>query len=88
MKTFSIVLLLQVACVTTPAAAGPPGAMTIAEWRWFLDETERRYDERASRAIAIFQADAALTAGFMWSGCLKSQTVAELRAWLRTEGAG
>jgi len=82
----ALVLSLMIALAgASPALAEPPGQNTVAEWRWFLDEMERRYDARARRAVEVFHADGALAESYLWSDCLKSQTIEELRTWLRTE---
>jgi len=81
----TLLALVLCAGAATPAWADPPGQNTVAQWRWFLDEMERRYDARARRAVEVFHADGALSTGYLWTECLKSQTVEELRAWLRTE---
>src|SRR6266850_1302249 len=85
MRTLVSLSLMIVLAGASPALAQPPGQNTVAEWRWFLDEMERRYDARARRAVEVFHADGALAESYLWSDCLKSQTIEELRAWLRTE---
>jgi hypothetical protein len=85
MRTLVSLSLMIVLAGASPALAQPPGQNTVAEWRWFLDEMERRYDARARRAVEVFHADGALAESYLWSDCLKSQTVEELRGWLRTE---
>ena len=80
-----VLSLMIVLAGASPALAEPPGQSTVAEWRWFLDEIERRYDARARRAVEVFHASGALAESYLWSDCLKSQTVEELGAWLRTE---
>ncbi len=45
--------LMIVLAGASPALAQPPGQNTVAEWRWFLDEIERRYDARARRTVEV-----------------------------------
>ena len=50
-----VALVLSLVLVgASPALAQPPGQNTVAEWRWFLGEIERRYDARARRAVRYF----------------------------------
>jgi hypothetical protein len=76
-------LVLLLGGQVTPAAAEPPGKMTVAEWRSFLAMTEQKYDERAARAVEVFFAVGAMSQEYLLSECLRGQTVLELREWLR-----
>lgn len=81
-QSLVLLLILLVAGASSPVWAQPPGSITVAEYRAFLDELEERYDQRAARAVAVFYAEAALTQESLWSDCLRAQSVRELREWL------
>jgi hypothetical protein len=44
---------------------------------------EKKYDERAARAVAVFFAVGATTQEYLSSDCLRPQSVRELREWIR-----
>jgi hypothetical protein len=59
--------------------------ITVAQYREFLATMEERYDARATRAVEVFFAEGAMTEEYLLSECLRSQTVRELREWIRDE---
>jgi hypothetical protein len=76
-------LLTLLLCAAAPAWAAPPGLMTVAEFRAFLAAIEEKYDAQAARAVAVFFALGAATHEYLASDCLRGQTVAGLREWIR-----
>lgn len=44
---------------------------------------EQAYDARMGRAVASFYAAGVTTHAYLWTDCLRGQSVGELSAWLR-----
>jgi len=83
MHRVAFLLSLILAACTASAWAEPPGMTTVAEFRDFLSEMEKRYDERAARAVAVFFAVGATTQEYLSSDCLRRSSVRDLREWIR-----
>ena len=85
MRTLVLLTLVSVLVGgAAPAWAEPPGVQTVAEWRAWIAMIEETYDARVGRTASTFYAAGAAAEGYLWSDCLRPQTVGELSAWLRT----
>lgn len=80
----TVLTLVSVLAGAVPAWADPPGGETVAEYRKWLAYVEETYDARMARALSTYYAHGVVTQRFLLATCLRSQTVGELSAWLRT----
>jgi hypothetical protein len=74
---------IVLASVGVAAWSEAPGMMTVAELRALLTQIEGKHGEQAGRAVAVMLATGASAEAYLWSECLRGQTVRELREWLR-----